>query len=148
MPSGFAGKLLRKLAQISVQKTNSFFSSHRDLPMKLNQWNNVVRWEFKQTTPFIRSREFLWQEGHSCFATEQEAINDTNQMVDVYESVYKHLLAIPTIKGTKTVKERFAGAKFTRTLEAFNAVNGKAIQAATSHYLGQNFSKKDFFDIW
>jgi prolyl-tRNA synthetase len=119
--------------------------THRNLPMQLNQWNNVVRWEFKQTTPFIRSREFLWQEGHSCFATEAEAIKSTNSMIDIYETAYADLLSIPTIKGTKTEKERFAGASVTRTLEAFISSNGKAIQAATSHNLGMNFSK--MFDI-
>jgi prolyl-tRNA synthetase len=125
---------------------SKWIRTHRQLPMKINQWNNVVRWEFTQTIPFIRSREFLWQEGHNCFATKVEAMEDTYVMIDVYETLYKDLLAIPTIKGTKTDKERFAGADLTRSLETYVS-NGKAIQAATSHYLGTNFSNSKMFDI-
>ena len=124
---------------------SKWIQNHRDLPLKINQWNNVVRWEFKQTTPFIRSREFLWQEGHSCFSDEESAVKDTNEMLDVYAKVYRKFLSVPTIKGTKTENERFAGAEFTRTIEALVTANGRAIQAGTSHYLGTNFSK--MFDI-
>jgi len=119
--------------------------SQADLPIKLNQWCNVVRWEFKDPTPFIRSREFLWQEGHNIFMTEQEARDNTMEMLKVYENTYKDLLAIPTITGRKTEAERFAGAVYTTTCETFIKEKGKAIQAATSHYLGQHFSK--IFDI-
>ena len=115
--------------------------SHRDLPYKVNQWNNVVRWEFKKATPFIRSREFLWQEGHTCYSNEKDARIEVDQVLDLYECVYRELLAVPTIKGTKTEKEKFAGAEMTKTIETFISGSGKAIQAATSHYLGQNFSK-------
>lgn len=115
--------------------------SHRDLPLKLNQWSNVVRWEFKYPTPFIRSREFLWQEGHTAFATKAEADTEVLQILDLYRSVYEDLLAIPVIKGKKSEKEKFAGALYTTTIEAFIPANGRAVQAATSHSLGQNFSK-------
>lgn len=118
-----------------------WISSHRDLPLKLNQWNNVVRWEFKQATPFIRSREFLWQEGHTCFSNQNDAIEEVETIIRLYQDTYLSLLAIPTIRGTKTQKEKFAGADFTKTIEAFIPTSGKAIQAATSHHLGQNFSK-------
>ena len=119
--------------------------THRDLPLQLNQWNNVVRWEFKQTVPFLRSREFLWQEGHSAFATKEEAHCEVYQILDIYESIYEDLLCVPVIKGTKTNGEKFAGADFTTTIEGFIPANGRGIQAATSHHLGQNFSK--MFDI-
>jgi len=115
--------------------------SHRDLPMKLNQWNNVVRWEFKQPTPFLRTREFLWQEGHSAFQTKSEACTEVYTILDMYARVYQDLLAIPVVKGKKTEKEKFAGGDFTTTTEAFVSANGRAIQGATSHHLGQNFSK-------
>ena len=119
--------------------------SHRDLPMQLNQWNNVVRWEFKQTVPFLRSREFLWQEGHSSFATKAEAEAEVYQMLDLYAAAYEELLCVPVVKGRKSEHEKFAGADFTTTVEGFIADNGRGIQAATSHHLGQNFSK--MFDI-
>ncbi|CAN8061493.1 unnamed protein product [Agarophyton chilense] len=115
--------------------------SHRDLPLKLNQWSNVVRWEFKYPTPFIRSREFLWQEGHTAFATKEEADVEVLQILDLYRSVYEDLLAVPVIKGKKSEKEKFAGGLYTTTIEGFIPSNGRAIQAATSHCLGQNFSK-------
>merc|ERR1712176_730991 len=98
--------------------------SHRDLPIKLNQWCNVVRWEFKHPTPFLRTREFLWQEGHSAFATKAEAEVEVMQILDLYRQVYEDLLAIPTVPGRKNIKAA-----------------GRAIQGATSHHLGQNFSK-------
>lgn len=115
--------------------------SHRDLPLRLNQWSNVVRWEFKYPTPFIRSREFLWQEGHTAFATKEEADKEVLQILDLYRSVYEDLLAVPVIKGRKSEKEKFAGGLYTTTIEGFIPSNGRAIQAATSHCLGQNFSK-------
>lgn len=77
--------------------------SHRDLPLRLNQWNAVVRWEFKHPTPFIRSREFLWQEGHHAFATQEEAVRETHQMLDLYAGIYEHLLAVPVCKVTLTI---------------------------------------------
>ncbi len=115
--------------------------SHRDLPLRLNQWTNVVRWEFKNPTPFLRTREFLWQEGHSAFATREEADEEVLQILDLYARVYEELMAIPVIKGRKSDKEKFAGGDFTTTVEAFIPCAGRAIQGATSHSLGQNFSK-------
>ncbi|KAG8469243.1 hypothetical protein KFE25_007761 [Diacronema lutheri] len=115
--------------------------SHRDLPLKLNQWNNVVRWEFKYPTPFLRSREFLWQEGHTAHATKAEADKEVLQVLDFYRRVYEELLAVPVIKGTKTDKEKFAGGDYTTTVEGFIAHTGRGIQGATSHCLGQNFGK-------
>ncbi|XP_040407084.1 bifunctional glutamate/proline--tRNA ligase isoform X6 [Cygnus olor] len=115
--------------------------SHRDLPIKLNQWCNVVRWEFKHPQPFLRTREFLWQEGHTAFATYEEAAEEVMQILDLYAQVYEDLLAIPVVKGKKTEKEKFAGGDYTTTVEAFISASGRAIQGATSHHLGQNFSK-------
>ncbi|XP_025922352.1 bifunctional glutamate/proline--tRNA ligase isoform X2 [Apteryx rowi] len=115
--------------------------SHRDLPIKLNQWCNVVRWEFKHPQPFLRTREFLWQEGHTAFATYEEAAEEVMQILDLYAQVYEELLAIPVVKGRKTEKEKFAGGDYTTTVEAFISASGRAIQGATSHHLGQNFSK-------
>nr|CAD7393466.1 unnamed protein product [Timema cristinae] len=122
-----------------------WIQSHRDLPLKLNQWNNVVRWEFKHPQPFIRTREFLWQEGHTAHAVAKDAQEEVLVILDLYKDIYTHLLAIPVIKGRKTEKEKFAGGDYTTTLEAFVSASGRAIQGATSHYLGQNFSK--MFDI-
>lgn len=115
--------------------------SWRDLPLKLNQWSNVVRWEFKCPTPFIRSREFLWQEGHSAFATLAEAEVEVLQILDLYSRVYSELMAVPVVKGKKTEKEKFAGGYYTTTVEAFIPAVGRGIQGATSHCLGQNFAK-------
>uniref|UniRef100_A0A670I103 Bifunctional glutamate/proline--tRNA ligase n=1 Tax=Podarcis muralis TaxID=64176 RepID=A0A670I103_PODMU len=115
--------------------------SHRDLPIKLNQWCNVVRWEFKHPQPFLRTREFLWQEGHTAFATYEEAAEEVLQILDLYARVYEELLAIPVVKGRKTEKEKFAGGDYTTTIEAFISASGRGIQGATSHHLGQNFSK-------
>jgi prolyl-tRNA synthetase family I len=115
--------------------------SHRDLPIKINQWCNVVRWEFKHPTPFIRSREFLWQEGHTVHEKKQDADNEVYAILDLYAAVYVDLLAIPVVKGLKSEKEKFAGADFTTTVEAYVDVNGRGIQGGTSHHLGQNFSK-------
>jgi len=115
--------------------------SHRDLPLRLNQWCNVVRWEFKHPVPFLRSREFLWQEGHSAFATKQEADAEVLEILELYRRVFEELLAVPVIRGKKTDHEKFAGGDYTTTIEAFIDTNGRAIQAATSHGLGQNFAK-------
>lgn len=115
--------------------------SHRDLPLKLNQWSNVVRWEFKSPTPFIRSREFVWQEGHTAFATKAESDEEVTTILDLYRRIYEELLAVPVVKGVKSEKEKFAGGLYTTTVEAYIPANGRAIQGATSHSLGQNFSK-------
>lgn len=115
--------------------------SHRDLPLKLNQWSNVVRWEFKYPTPFIRSREFLWQEGHTAFATKEEADEEVLTILNLYARVYEDLLAVPVVRGRKSEKEKFAGGLYTTTTEVFVPTNGRAIQGATSHCLGTNFSK-------
>ncbi|XP_030233251.1 bifunctional glutamate/proline--tRNA ligase isoform X1 [Gadus morhua] len=115
--------------------------SHRDLPIKLNQWCNVVRWEFKHPQPFLRTREFLWQEGHTAFATREEAVVEVMEILELYARVYEELLAIPVVRGRKTEKEKFAGGDYTTTVEAFISASGRAIQGATSHHLGQNFSK-------
>ncbi|KAA0711364.1 Bifunctional glutamate/proline--tRNA ligase [Triplophysa tibetana] len=115
--------------------------SHRDLPIKLNQWCNVVRWEFKHPQPFLRTREFLWQEGHTAFATKEEAEEEVLQILELYARVYEELMAIPVVKGRKTEKEKFAGGDYTTTVEAYISASGRAIQGATSHHLGQNFSR-------
>ena len=122
---------------------SKWLSSWRDLPFVYNQWCNVVRWE-KETRPFLRSREFLWQEGHTIHETAEEAKARTLQMLDVYEDVIENFLAIPVLKGRKTPKEQFAGADATYTVESMMH-DGRALQAGTSHYFGQNFSKP--FDI-
>ena len=114
-------------------------SSYRDLPKLYNQWCNVLRWE-KETRPFLRSREFLWQEGHTIHANKEEAIKETDQMMEVYKWFHHDILAIPSITGRKTEKEKFAGAEYTLTNEAL-MYNGVALQAGTSHYFGQKFSK-------
>ncbi len=116
-----------------------WLSSWRDLPFVYNQWCNVLRWE-KETRPFLRSREFLWQEGHTIHETEKEAMDRTIQMLDVYADVVQNLLAIPVIKGIKTESEKFAGAESTYTIESMMH-DGRALQTATSHYFGQNFTK-------
>ncbi len=113
--------------------------SYRDLPMKVNQWCNVMRWE-KTTRPFLRTSEFLWQEGHTAFASAKEAQEDTLTMLGVYKEFAENCLAIPVLTGRKTDKEKFAGAEATYTMEAMMK-DGKSLQAGTSHYLGQNFAK-------
>ena len=123
----------------------NWVQSHRDLPIKLNQWCNVVRWEFKHPQPFLRTREFLWQEGHSAHASKKDAEEEVLYILDLYSQVYHDLLAIPVVKGRKTEKEKFAGGDYTTTIEAYVSASGRAIQAATSHHLGQNFAK--MFDI-
>ncbi len=116
-----------------------WLNSWRDLPMVYNQWCNVLRWE-KETRPFLRSREFLWQEGHTIHETAKEAEERTLMMLDVYADVIENLLAIPVLKGRKTEKEQFAGADSTYTVETLMH-DGRALQAGTSHYFGQNFTK-------
>lgn len=120
-----------------------WIQSHRDLPIFLNQWANVVRWE-KSTRPFLRTAEFLWQEGHTAHATYDEAEEETIKMLEVYEEFVEKSLAIPVIKGQKTEKEKFAGALKTFSIEVL-LKDGKALQAGTSHNLGQHFAK--VFDI-
>jgi prolyl-tRNA synthetase len=124
---------------------SDWIKSHRDLPLKLNQWSNVVRWEFKFPTPFLRSREFLWQEGHTAHSSYEEADKMVMQALELYRRVYEDLLCVPVIPGYKTEKEKFAGGYQTTTVEAYIAGSGRAIQGATSHNLGQNFGK--MFDI-
>ena len=118
---------------------SKWLSSWRDLPMVYNQWCNVLRWE-KETRPFLRSREFLWQEGHTIHESKEEAMERTIQMLNIYESVIQDLLAIPVIKGEKTPSEKFAGADNTYTVETMMH-DGRALQSGTSHYFGQNFTK-------
>ncbi|KAF5520166.1 putative proline--tRNA ligase [Colletotrichum aenigma] len=124
---------------------SKWIRSHRDLPFRLNQWNSVVRWEAKQTTPFLRTREFLWQEGHTAHLTEELAGFEVREILELYAGVYEELLAVPVVRGTKTEKEKFAGGYYTTTVEGYIPSNGRGIQGATSHCLGQNFSK--MFDI-
>lgn len=120
-----------------------WIQSYRDLPLLINQWANVVRWEMR-TRLFLRTAEFLWQEGHTAHATQQEAIEEAEQMMHVYADFAENFMAIPVIKGTKTTSERFAGALETYCIEALMQ-DGKALQAGTSHFLGQNFAKA--FDV-
>ncbi|KAK9836694.1 hypothetical protein WJX74_006203 [Apatococcus lobatus] len=124
---------------------SQWIRSHRDLPLKLNQWTNCVRWEFKDPRPFLRTREFLWQEGHTAFATKPEADREVRQILDLYAMIYQDLLAVPVTKGLKTEAEKFAGGLYTTTVEGFIPDTGRGIQAGTSHCLGQKFSK--MFDI-
>ena len=114
--------------------------SWRDLPLLLNQWNSVVRWEFKHAKPFLRTREFLWQEGHTAHATKEDAEKEVMQQLFEYVDLIENSMAIPVLAGKKTDKEKFAGADYTTTVEAFMP-DGKALQMATSHLLGQNFAK-------
>ncbi|ETP69627.1 prolyl-tRNA synthetase [Planococcus glaciei CHR43] len=113
--------------------------SYRDLPKLYNQWANVVRWE-KTTRPFLRTLEFLWQEGHTCHETDQDAHEETVKMLEVYADICERVLAIPIVKGQKTEKEKFAGAKYTYTIESLMH-DGKALQSGTSHNLGTGFAK-------
>ena len=117
----------------------NWIQSYRDLPILINQWANVVRWEMR-TRLFLRTAEFLWQEGHTAHATKEEAINETNQMLEVYAEFAEKFMAMPVVKGRKTENERFAGAEDTLCIEALMQ-DGKALQAGTSHFLGQNFAK-------
>jgi len=120
-----------------------WIQSYRDLPLLINQWANVVRWEMR-TRLFLRTAEFLWQEGHTAHATKEEAVEETERMLDVYADFVEQYMAVPVIKGIKTPNERFAGAEETYCIEALMQ-DGKALQAGTSHFLGQNFAKA--FDV-
>ena len=120
-----------------------WIQSYRDLPILVNQWANVVRWEMR-TRLFLRTAEFLWQEGHTAHATKAEAVEETTRMLDVYADFVENWMALPVIKGVKTANERFAGAEDTYCIEAMMQ-DGKALQAGTSHFLGQNFAKA--FDV-
>ncbi|GAV69393.1 tRNA-synt_2b domain-containing protein/HGTP_anticodon domain-containing protein/ProRS-C_1 domain-containing protein [Cephalotus follicularis] len=120
---------------------SKWIRGHRDLPLKLNQWCNVVRWEFSNPTPFIRSREFLWQEGHTAFATKAEADAEVLEILELYRRIYEEFLAVPIIKGKKSEHEKFAGGLYTTSVEAFIPNTGRGVQGATSHCLGQNFAK-------
>lgn len=126
-----------------------FFSkiirSHRDLPLKVNQWCNILRWEVKSTVPLIRGREFLWQEGHCAYQTKEECDNEVMNIINLYYDVYKELLAVPVIRGRKSEAEKFGGADYTLTVESYIKGSGRAVQAATSHSLGTNFAR--MFDI-
>lgn len=117
----------------------SWIHSYKDLPIKINQWANIMRWEMR-TRLFLRTSEFLWQEGHTAHATSEEAVSETLMMLDIYEKLAVDYLAIPVVKGEKTPAERFPGAVSTYTIEAMMQ-DGKALQAGTSHFLGQNFAK-------
>jgi prolyl-tRNA synthetase len=120
-----------------------WIQSYRDLPLLINQWANVVRWEMR-TRLFLRTAEFLWQEGHTAHATKKEALVEAKQMQEVYAEFAEHFMAMPVVKGVKSESERFAGAEDTFTIEALMQ-DGKALQAGTSHFLGQNFAKA--FDV-
>ncbi len=136
--------IVRPTSEAIIWSTyKNWIQSYRDLPVLINQWANVVRWEMR-TRLFLRTAEFLWQEGHTAHATKQEAIEETEQMLDIYADFAENFMAIPVIKGIKTPSERFAGADETYCIEALMQ-DGKALQAGTSHFLGQNFSKA--FDV-
>ncbi len=136
--------IIRPTSETIIWNTyRGWIQSYRDLPLLINQWANVVRWEMR-TRLFLRTAEFLWQEGHTAHATSEEAIIETRKMLDVYATFAENILAIPVIKGVKTANERFAGALDTYCIEALMQ-DGKALQAGTSHFLGQNFAKA--FDV-
>lgn len=136
--------IVRPTSETIIWNTyKNWIQSYRDLPLLINQWANVVRWEMR-TRLFLRTAEFLWQEGHTAHATSEEAVKETEQMLDVYAQFAEEWLAIPVIKGIKTSNERFAGAVETYCIEALMQ-DGKALQAGTSHFLGQNFAKA--FDV-
>ncbi len=125
---------------IMYNSYKDWIRSHRDLPLRLNQWNNVVRWEFKNPILLIRYREFLWQEGHTVFATKEEAAAEVREMLEIYRRAYEDVLALPMYAGMKTDFEKFPGADYTTSVEIF-LPNGRGVQAATSHHLGQRFAK-------
>jgi len=132
--------IVRPTSETIIWNTyKTWVQSYRDLPLLINQWANVVRWEMR-TRLFLRTAEFLWQEGHTAHATAQEAIDEANQMLEVYADFVENYMALPVIKGVKTASERFAGAEETYCIEALMQ-DGKALQAGTSHFLGQNFAK-------
>ena len=119
---------------------SKWITSYRDLPLKINYWNSALRAEIKATKPFIRTSEFLWQEGHTVHATEEEAENEVMIILDIYRQIIEEYVAVPTIRGFKSDKEKFVGAEYTTTLEGMMA-DGRALQMGTSHHLGQNFSR-------
>lgn len=129
---------------IMYESYAKWIRSYNDLPLRLNQWNNVVRWEFKHPVPFLRSREFLWNEGHTCFATKKEAEAEIKEIIAIYDDVCKNILALPTLIGRKSAGEKFAGADYTISLELLMP-NGRAIQGPDAHHDGQNFARA--FDI-
>ncbi|WP_304065984.1 proline--tRNA ligase [Pedobacter glucosidilyticus] len=136
--------IVRPTSETIIWNTyKGWIQSYRDLPILVNQWANVVRWEMR-TRLFLRTAEFLWQEGHTAHATAEEAIAETEQMLDVYADFAENWMALPVVKGKKTANERFAGALDTYCIEALMQ-DGKALQAGTSHFLGQNFAKA--FDV-
>src|SRR5882724_1358531 len=136
--------IIRPTSETIIWNTyKTWIQSYRDLPLLINQWANVVRWEMR-TRLFLRTAEFLWQEGHTAHATAEEAVAETRQMLDVYAEFAEQWMALPVIKGAKTPNERFAGALDTYCIEALMQ-DGKALQAGTSHFLGQNFAKA--FDV-
>jgi len=136
--------IVRPTSETIIWNTyKGWIQSYRDLPILVNQWANVVRWEMR-TRLFLRTSEFLWQEGHTAHATAQEAVAETEQMLNVYADFVENWLALPVVKGRKTPNERFAGALDTYCIEALMQ-DGKALQAGTSHFLGQNFAKA--FDV-
>ena len=136
--------IVRPTSETIIWNTyKTWIQSYRDLPLKVNQWANVVRWEMR-TRLFLRTTEFLWQEGHTAHATSQEAIDETIQMLNVYAAFAEEWMAMPVIKGVKSANERFAGAVDTYCIEALMQ-DGKALQSGTSHFLGQNFAKA--FDV-
>lgn len=125
---------------IMYDSYSRWIRSWRDLPLRLNQWSNVIRWEVKQTKLFLRTREFLWQEGHCVYETEEECVKETITYLNEYKKLCEEILAIPVLEGRKTEKETFAGGKTTYAIEALMP-DGKALQMGTSHNLGQNFAK-------
>jgi prolyl-tRNA synthetase len=136
--------IVRPTSETIIWNTyKTWIQSYRDLPLLINQWANVVRWEMR-TRLFLRTSEFLWQEGHTAHATKPEAVEETLKMLDVYADFVENWMALPVIKGVKTATERFAGAEDTYCIEALMQ-DGKALQAGTSHFLGQNFAKA--FDV-
>lgn len=136
--------IVRPTSETIIWNTfKGWIQSYRDLPLLVNQWANVVRWEMR-TRLFLRTTEFLWQEGHTAHATSQEAVEETERMLDVYADFAENWMALPVVRGKKTANERFAGALDTYCIEALMQ-DGKALQAGTSHFLGQNFAKA--FDV-
>lgn len=136
--------IVRPTSETIIWSTyKNWIQSYRDLPLLINQWANVVRWEMR-TRLFLRTAEFLWQEGHTAHATKEEAVAETEQMLEVYAKFAEEYMAMPVIRGVKTASERFAGAEETYCIEAMMQ-DGKALQAGTSHFLGQNFAKA--FDV-
>lgn len=136
--------IIRPTSETIIWSTyKDWIKSYRDLPLLINQWANVVRWEMR-TRLFLRTTEFLWQEGHTAHATRKEAIEETEKMQEVYATFAEEFMAVPVIRGIKTASERFAGAEETYCIEAMMQ-DGKALQAGTSHFLGQNFAKA--FDV-